>query len=78
MLFVDSSAPLNIGTGAPREGLLYAQLAHCKPRFVDTGRLRSRSQDVCFYRDVVGTRYPQHLIKETARHQLSSLLYGIL
>ena len=34
--------------------LLHAQLAHCKPRFVNTRRLRPRTQDIGLVGDIVG------------------------
>jgi hypothetical protein len=46
--------------------VLYAELAHCESRLVDTGRLGTRSQDVGLDGDVVGVCYSLDLVKEAA------------
>lgn len=54
--------------------VLYAELAHCESRLVDTGRLRTRSQHVGLYGDVSGVCYPVHLVKEARARQHVLLL----
>jgi hypothetical protein len=46
--------------------ILDAELAHCEPRLVDTGRLGTRAQDVGLDGDVVGICYSLNLIEEAA------------
>jgi hypothetical protein len=50
--------------GLEKRHVLYAELAHCEARLVDTGRLGTRSQDVGLDGDVVGICYSLHLVEE--------------
>lgn len=53
---------------------LYAELAHCEPRLVDTSRLRTSPEYVSFGRYVVWCRYPLRFVKEA---NISQHHYGL-
>lgn len=44
--------------------ILYAELTHGESGFVDTGGLGTCAQDIGFNGNVIGIRYPHHLIEE--------------
>jgi hypothetical protein len=62
MLLCVSGHAWESGTGR----ILDAELAHCESRLVDTGRFRTRAQDVGLDGDVVGIGYSLDLVEEAA------------